>query len=109
MSGGYSDAGKTESGERATPCNGAECFAFCLENLGTVRKVGNYTSNISVPFDNRGTGSVEQGTLEIRAASSHTDVSWSVASGATLHFSSNTHTFVGTPAGTIAGTLLSDA
>ncbi|GBC95699.1 hypothetical protein HRbin16_01491 [bacterium HR16] len=86
-----------------------ESGSALLQNLGTLRKVNDNFSEIGVPFEDSGTVLVEQGTLQISNTSTHTNVSWSVASGATLYFPSGaTHTFVGNHSGAVQGSLVSD-
>jgi hypothetical protein len=104
--------------------------ANSLVNTGTLNKTTTNSFTISVPMQQQNaTVNVQAGTLTLSAGSNtHQDVSWSVASGATLvldgtHTFSGTHsgwsvasgatlvldgthTFSGTHGGEIAGTLL---
>jgi hypothetical protein len=77
-------------------------------NTGTLNKTTTNSFTITVPMQQQGaTVNVQAGTLTLSAGSNtHQDVSWSVASGASLVLPSGTHTFVGTHSGAIAGTLL---
>jgi hypothetical protein len=79
-----------------------------LVNTGTLNKTTTSSFTITVPMQQQGaTVNVQAGTLTLSAGSNtHQDVSWSVASGASLRLPSGTHTFVGTHSGAIAGTLL---
>jgi hypothetical protein len=79
-----------------------------LVNTGTLNKTTTDSFTISVPMQQQGaTVNVQAGTLTLSAGSNtHQNVSWSVASGASLRLPSGTHTFVGTHSGAIAGTLL---
>jgi hypothetical protein len=79
-----------------------------LVNTGTLNKTTTNSFTISVPMQQQNaTVNVQAGTLTLSAGSNtHQDVSWSVASGASLRLPSGTHTFVGTHSGAIAGTLL---
>jgi hypothetical protein len=81
--------------------------ANSLVNTGTLNKTTTYEFTISVPMQQQNaTVNVQAGTLTLSAGSNtHQDVSWSVASGATLVLN-GTHTFSGTHSGEIAGTLL---
>jgi fibronectin-binding autotransporter adhesin len=78
-----------------------------LVNTGTLNKTTTDNFTISVPMQQQNaTVNVQAGTLTLSAGSNtHQDVSWSVASGATLVLN-GTHTFSGTHSGEIAGTLL---
>jgi hypothetical protein len=78
-----------------------------LVNTGTLNKTTTGIFTISVPMQQQNaTVNVQAGTLTLSADSNtHQDVSWSVASGATL-FLDGTHTFSGTHSGAIAGTLV---
>jgi hypothetical protein len=78
-----------------------------LVNTGTLTKTTTNNFTITVPMQQQGaTVNVQAGTLYLSASSNtHQDVSWSVASGATLVLD-GTHTFGGTHSGAIAGTLL---
>jgi hypothetical protein len=78
-----------------------------LVNTGTLNKTTTNSFTITVPMQQQNaTVNVQAGTLYLRASSNtHQDVSWSVASGATLVLD-GTHTFSGTHSGAIAGTLL---
>jgi hypothetical protein len=82
--------------------------ANSLVNIGTLNKTTTNSFTISVPMQQQNaTVNVQAGTLTLSAGSNtHQDVSWSVASGASLRLPSGTHTFVGTHSGAIAGTLL---
>jgi hypothetical protein len=79
-----------------------------LVNTGTLNKTTTDNFTITVPMQQQGaTVNVQAGTLTLSAGSNtHQNVSWSVASGASLRLPSGTHTFVGTHSGAIAGTLL---
>jgi hypothetical protein len=87
-----------------------------LVNTGTLNKTTTNSFTISVPMQQQGANvNVQAGTLTLSAGSNtHQNVSWSVASGATLvlngthtfRLPSGTHTFVGTHSGAIAGTLV---
>jgi hypothetical protein len=79
-----------------------------LVNTGTLNKTTTSSFTITVPMQQQGaTVNVQAGTLTLSAGSNtHQNVSWSVASGASLRLPSGTHTFVGTHSGAIAGTLL---
>jgi lysophospholipase L1-like esterase len=79
-----------------------------LVNTGTLNKTTTNNFTITVPMQQQGaTVNVQAGTLTLSAGSNtHQDVSWSVASGATLVLQNSTHTFSGTHSGAIAGTLL---
>jgi hypothetical protein len=79
-----------------------------LVNTGTLNKTTTNNFTITVPMQQQGaTVNVQAGTLTLSASSNtHQNVSWSVASGASLRLPSGTHTFVGTHSGAIAGTLL---
>jgi len=76
-------------------------------NTGTLNKTTTNNFTITVPMQQQGaTVNVQAGTLYLSASSNtHQNVSWSVASGATLVLD-GTHTFGGTHSGAIAGTLL---
>jgi hypothetical protein len=76
-------------------------------NTGTLNKTTTNNFTISVPMQQQNaTVNVQAGTLSLSASSNtHQNVSWSVASGATLVLN-GTHTFGGTHSGAIAGTLL---
>jgi hypothetical protein len=78
-----------------------------LVNTGTLNKTTTSSFTISVPMQQQGaTVNVQAGTLTLSAGSNtHQNVSWSVASGATLVLD-GTHTFSGTHSAEIAGTLL---
>ena len=79
-----------------------------LVNTGTLNKTTTNDFGITVPMQQQNaTVNVQAGTLYLGADSNtHQNVSWSVASGATLVLVSNTtHTFSGTHSGAIAGTL----
>jgi hypothetical protein len=78
-----------------------------LVNTGTLTKTTTNNFTITVPMQQQGaTVNVQAGTLYLSASSNtHQNVSWSVASGATLVLD-GTHTFGGTHSGAIAGTLL---
>jgi hypothetical protein len=78
-----------------------------LVNTGTLNKTTTNSFTITVPMQQQGaTVNVQAGTLNLSAGSNtHQDVSWSVASGATLVLD-GTHTFSGTHSAEIAGTLL---
>jgi hypothetical protein len=78
-----------------------------LVNTGTLNKTTTNNFTISVPMQQQNaTVNVQAGTLTLSAGSNtHQNVSWSVASGATLVLN-GTHTFSGTHSGEIAGTLL---
>jgi hypothetical protein len=78
-----------------------------LVNTGTLNKTTTNSFTISVPMQQQNaTVNVQAGTLTLSAGSNtHQNVSWSVASGATLVLN-GTHTFSGTHSGEIAGTLL---
>jgi hypothetical protein len=82
--------------------------ANSLVNTGTLNKTTTNSFTITVPMQQQGaTVNVQAGTLYLSASSNtHQDVSWSVASGATLVLKNGTHTFSGTHSGEIAGTLL---
>jgi hypothetical protein len=79
-----------------------------LVNTGTLTKTTTNNFTITVPMQQQGaTVNVQAGTLTLSAGSNtHQDVSWSVASGATLVLQNGTHTFSGTHSAEIAGTLL---
>jgi hypothetical protein len=79
-----------------------------LVNTGTLNKTTTGSFTITVPMQQQGaTVNVQAGTLTLSAGSNtHQDVSWSVASGATLVLQNGTHTFSGTHSAEIAGTLL---
>jgi hypothetical protein len=81
--------------------------ANSLVNTGTLTKTTTNSFTITVPMQQQGaTVNVQAGTLYLSASSNtHQNVSWSVASGATLVLD-GTHTFGGTHSGAIAGTLL---
>jgi hypothetical protein len=76
-------------------------------NTGTLNKTTTNSFTISVPMQQQNaTVNVQAGTLTLSAGSNtHQNVSWSVASGATLVLN-GTHTFSGTHSGEIAGTLV---
>jgi hypothetical protein len=76
-------------------------------NTGTLNKTTTNNFTITVPMQQQNaTVNVQAGTLTLSAGSNtHQDVSWSVASGATLVLD-GTHTFSGTHSGAIAGTLV---
>jgi hypothetical protein len=78
-----------------------------LVNTGTLNKTTTNSFTITVPMQQQGaTVNVQAGTLTLSADSNtHQNVSWSVASGATLVLQ-GTHTFSGTHSGAIAGTLV---
>jgi hypothetical protein len=78
-----------------------------LVNTGTLNKTTTSSFTISVPMQQQNaTVNVQAGTLYLSASSNtHQNVSWSVASGATLVLD-GTHTFSGTHSGAIAGMLL---
>jgi hypothetical protein len=78
-----------------------------LVNTGTLNKTTTNYFAISVPMQQQNaTVNVQAGTLTLSAGSNtHQNVSWSVASGATLILN-DTHTFSGTHGGAIAGTLV---
>jgi|GEM_PF-912346 len=78
-----------------------------LVNTGTLNKTTTNNFTITVPMQQQNaTVNVQAGTLYLSASSNtHQNVSWSVASGATLVLN-GTHTFSGTHSGAIAGTLL---
>jgi hypothetical protein len=77
-----------------------------LCNTGTLNKTTTGGFTISVPMQQQNaTVNVQAGTLTLSGSNTHQDVSWSVASGATLVLQ-GTHTFSGTHSGAIAGTLL---
>jgi hypothetical protein len=78
-----------------------------LVNTGTLNKTTTNNFTITVPMQQQGaTVNVQAGTLTLSADSNtHQNVSWSVASGATLVLQ-GTHTFSGTHSGEIAGTLV---
>jgi hypothetical protein len=78
-----------------------------LVNTGTLNKTTTNNFTITVPMQQQGaTVNVQAGTLYLSASSNtHQNVSWSVASGATLVLD-GTHTFSGTHSGEIAGTLV---
>jgi hypothetical protein len=78
-----------------------------LVNTGTLNKTTTNNFTITVPMQQQNaTVNVQAGTLYLSASSNtHQNVSWSVASGATLVLN-GTHTFSGTHSGEIAGTLL---
>jgi hypothetical protein len=78
-----------------------------LVNTGTLNKTTTNSFTISVPMQQQGaTVNVQAGTLTLSADSNtHQNVSWSVASGATLVLD-GTHTFSGTHSSEIAGTLV---
>jgi hypothetical protein len=67
-------------------------------NTGTLTKTTTNSFTITVPMQQQGaTVNVQAGTLTLSAGSNtHQDVSWSVASGASLVLPLGTHTFVGT-------------
>jgi lysophospholipase L1-like esterase len=71
-----------------------------LVNTGTLNKTTTGIFTISVPMQQQGaTVNVQEGTLYLSASSNtHQNVSWSVASGATLVLQ-GTHTFSGTHTG----------
>jgi hypothetical protein len=79
-------------------------------NTGTLTKTTTAQFLIMVPIQQQNaTVNVQAGTLRFHDHShTHQDVSWSVASGASLLLPSGTHTFGGTHSGAIAGTLLQD-
>jgi hypothetical protein len=79
-----------------------------LVNTGTLNKTTTDNFTITVPMQQQNaTVNVQAGTLTLSAGSNtHQDVSWSVASGASLRLPSGTHTFSGTHSGEIAGTLV---
>jgi len=79
-----------------------------LVNTGTLNKTTTNNFTITVPMQQQNaTVNVQAGTLTLSAGSNtHQDVSWSVASGATLVLQDGTHTFSGTHSGEIAGTLV---
>jgi hypothetical protein len=79
-----------------------------LVNTGTLNKTTTGSFTITVPMQQQNaTVNVQAGTLTLSASSNtHQDVSWSVASGASLVLPSGTHTFVGSHGGAIAGTLI---
>jgi hypothetical protein len=79
-----------------------------LVNTGTLTKTTTNSFTITVPMQQQGaTVNVQAGTLTLSAGSNtHQNVSWSVASGATLVLQNSTHTFSGTHSGEIAGTLV---
>jgi hypothetical protein len=81
--------------------------ANSLVNTGTLNKTTTYEFTISVPMQQQNaTVNVQEGALYLSASSNtHQDVSWSVASGATLVLN-GTHTFSGTHSSEIAGTLV---
>jgi fibronectin-binding autotransporter adhesin len=74
--------------------------ANSLVNTGTLNKTTTSSFTISVPMQQQGaTVNVQAGTLTLSAGSNtHQNVSWSVASGATLVLN-GTHTFSGTHSG----------
>jgi hypothetical protein len=78
-----------------------------LVNTGTLNKTTTNNFTITVPMQQQNaTVNVQAGTLYLSASSNtHQNVSWSVASGATLVLN-GTHTFSGTHSGEIAGTLV---
>jgi hypothetical protein len=79
-----------------------------IVNTGTLTKETLNDFRIEVPMQQQNAQvAVLEGLLSIGGSSSHThqNVSWSVASGATLVLG-GTHTFSGTHSGAIAGTLL---
>jgi hypothetical protein len=78
-----------------------------LVNTGTLNKTTTNSFTITVPMQQQGaTVNVQAGTLTLSAGSNtHQNVSWRVASGATLVLE-GTHTFSGTHSGEIAGTLV---
>jgi hypothetical protein len=78
-----------------------------LVNTGTLNKTTTNSFTITVPMQQQNaTVNVQAGTLTLSAGSNtHQNVSWSVASGATLVLN-GTHTFSGTHSGEIAGTLV---
>jgi hypothetical protein len=78
-----------------------------LVNTGTLNKTTTNSFTITVPMQQQNaTVNVQAGTLTLSAGSNtHQNVSWSVASGATLVLD-GTHTFSGTHSGAIAGTLV---
>jgi hypothetical protein len=82
--------------------------ANSLVNTGTLNKTTTSSFTITVPMQQQNaTVNVQAGTLTLSAGSNtHQNVSWSVASGATLVLQYGTHTFSGTHSGEIAGTLL---
>jgi hypothetical protein len=71
-----------------------------LVNTGTLNKTTTNSFTISVPMQQQGANvNVQAGTLTLSAGSNtHQNVSWSVASGATLVLN-GTHTFSGTHSG----------
>jgi hypothetical protein len=77
-------------------------------NTGTLNKTTTNSFTITVPMQQQNaTVNVQAGTLTLSAGSNtHQNVSWSVASGATLVLQDGTHTFSGTHSGEIAGTLV---
>jgi hypothetical protein len=79
-----------------------------LVNTGTLNKTTTNSFTITVPMQQQNaTVNVQAGTLTLSAGSNtHQNVSWSVASGATLVLQNGTHTFSGTHSAEIAGTLL---
>jgi hypothetical protein len=81
--------------------------ANSLVNTGTLNKTTTNSFTISVPMQQQNaTVNVQEGALYLSASSNtHQNVSWSVASGATLVLD-DTHTFSGTHSGAIAGTLV---
>jgi fibronectin-binding autotransporter adhesin len=75
-------------------------------NTGTLNKTTTNNFTISVPMQQQNaTVNVQEGTLTLSGSNTHQNVSWSVASGATLVLQ-GTHTFSGTHSGAIAGTLV---
>jgi hypothetical protein len=76
-------------------------------NTGTLNKTTTNSFTISVPMQQQNaTVNVQEGTLTLSAGSNtHQNVSWSVASGATLVLD-GTHTFSGTHSAEIMGTLV---
>jgi hypothetical protein len=76
-------------------------------NTGTLNKTTANSFAIYLSMQQQGaTVNVQAGTLYLNAISNtHQDVSWSVASGATLQLY-GTHTFTGSHSGEIAGTLV---
>jgi hypothetical protein len=81
--------------------------ANSLVNTGTLNKTTTNSFTISVPMQQQNaTVNVQEGALYLSASSNtHQNVSWSVASGATLVLG-DTHIFSGTHSGAIAGTLV---
>jgi len=100
-------AGKTLELQGGSVYAAPDSSSHRLENYGTLLKTGSGTSIVGVPMQQQAaTVQVAQGALQLNANSEHQNVSWDVASGATLAFSS-THTFTGTHTGAIQGTLRS--